>query len=59
VPPPDLSSSRVAYASRSMDRSIRGCGRGRGLGSRLAHGIVALFSMCWDISVDVHELVQR
>jgi hypothetical protein len=41
----------------------RGCGpgrgRGRGMGARLAHGIAAFFSMCRNISYDVHELARR
>jgi hypothetical protein len=37
----------------------RGRGRGHGLGARLAHGIAAFFSMCRDISADVHELARR
>jgi hypothetical protein len=37
----------------------RGRGRGRGLGARLAHGIATFFSMCQDISADVHELARR
>jgi hypothetical protein len=37
----------------------RGRGRGRGLGARLAHGIAAFFSMCRNISADVHELARR
>jgi hypothetical protein len=36
-----------------------GQGRGRGMGARLAHGIVAFFSMCRNISSDVHELARR
>jgi hypothetical protein len=59
MPPPHPSSSRAASASRPMDRSSRGRGRGRGLGSRHAHGIAALFSMCHNISADVHELARR
>jgi hypothetical protein len=34
-------------------------GRGRGMGARLAHGIAAFFSMCMNISSDVHELARR
>jgi hypothetical protein len=34
-------------------------GRGHGLGARLAHGIATFFSMCRDISTDVHELARR
>jgi hypothetical protein len=37
----------------------RGRGRGRGMGARLVHGIAAFFSMCWNISADVHELARR
>ena len=41
----------------------RGRGRGRGhgcsMGARLAHGIAAFFSMCRNISSDVHELARR
>jgi hypothetical protein len=37
----------------------RGRGRGRGMGARLVHGIAAFFSMCKNISVDVHELASR
>jgi hypothetical protein len=37
----------------------RGRGHGRGMGARLAHGIVAFFSMCRNISADVHELARR
>jgi hypothetical protein len=37
----------------------RGRGRGRGMGARLAHGIAAFFSMCRNISADVHELARR
>jgi hypothetical protein len=36
-----------------------GRGRGRGMGARLAHGIVAFFSMCRNISADVHELARH
>jgi hypothetical protein len=36
-----------------------GRSRGHGLGARLAHGIAAFFSMCRDISADVHELARR
>src|SRR5688500_14191636 len=32
----------------------RGRGRGRDMGARLAHGIAAFFSMCKNISSDVH-----
>jgi hypothetical protein len=39
--------------------SCRGRGRGRGLGARLAHGIATVFSMCRDISANVHELARR
>jgi hypothetical protein len=34
-------------------------GRGRGMGARLAHGIAAFFSMCRNISSNVHELARR
>jgi hypothetical protein len=37
----------------------RGRGRGRRMGARLAHGIAAFFSMCRNISSDVHELARR
>jgi hypothetical protein len=37
----------------------RGRGRGPGMGARLAHGIAAFFSMCRNISSDVHELARR
>jgi hypothetical protein len=37
----------------------RGRGRGRGMGARLAHGITTFFSMCRNISSDVHELARR
>jgi hypothetical protein len=37
----------------------RGRGRGHGLGVRLAHGIATFFSMCRNISTDVHELARR
>jgi hypothetical protein len=37
----------------------RGQGRGHGMGARLAHGIAAFFSMCRNISSDVHELARR
>jgi hypothetical protein len=37
----------------------RGRGRGRGMGARLAHGIAAFFSMCRNISSDVHELARQ
>jgi hypothetical protein len=36
-----------------------GRGRGRGMGACLAHGIAAFFSMCRNISSDVHELARR
>jgi hypothetical protein len=36
-----------------------GRGRGRGMGARLAHGIATFFSMCRNISADVHELARR
>jgi hypothetical protein len=36
-----------------------GRSRGRGMGARLAHGIAAFFSMCRNISFDVHELARR
>jgi hypothetical protein len=62
-PPHHPSSSRAAAASRpSPGRGSpmpRGRGRGRGMGARLVHGIVAFFSMCWNISADVHELARR
>jgi hypothetical protein len=32
----------------------RGRGRGRGMGARLAHGIATFFSMCRNISSNVH-----
>jgi hypothetical protein len=58
--PSHPSSSRGASTPCPMDRGGRGrgCGWGHGLGARLAHGIVALFSMCHDISVDVHQLAR-
>jgi hypothetical protein len=59
VPPRHPSSSHAATASCPMDRSGQGRGRGRGLGSRLAHGIIVLFSMCRNISTNVHELACR
>jgi hypothetical protein len=34
-------------------------GRGREMGARLAHGIATFFSMCRNISSDVHELATR
>jgi hypothetical protein len=37
----------------------RGRGRGRGMGARLIHGIAPFFSMCRNISADVHELARR
>jgi hypothetical protein len=37
----------------------RGRGRGHSMGARLAHGIAAFFSMCRNISFDVHELARR
>jgi hypothetical protein len=37
----------------------RGQGRGRGMGALLAHGIAAFFSMCRNISADVHELARH
>jgi hypothetical protein len=37
----------------------RGRGRGRGMGAQLAHGIATFFSMCMNISSDVHELARR
>jgi hypothetical protein len=37
----------------------RGRGRGCGMGACLAHGIAAFFSMCRNISSDVHELARR
>jgi hypothetical protein len=37
----------------------RGRGHGRGMGARLAHGIATFFSMCRNISSDVHELARR
>jgi hypothetical protein len=37
----------------------RGRGRGQGMGARLAHGIAAFFSMCRNISADMHELARR
>jgi hypothetical protein len=64
-PPHHPSSSRTAAASRPspgrgspMPRG-RGRGRGRGMGARLVHGIAAFFSMCRNISADVHELARR
>lgn len=59
--PSHPSSSRGASTPCPMDRGGRGRGYGcgHGLGARLAHGIVALFSMCRDISADVHQLAQR
>jgi hypothetical protein len=59
MPPCHPSSSRTASHLHPMDCSNRGRGRGRGLGSRLAHGIVALFSMWQNISANVHELDHR
>jgi hypothetical protein len=52
-------SSHATTATRLMDRDGRGRGRGRGLGSCLAHGSAVIFSMCRDISVDMHELARR
>jgi hypothetical protein len=37
----------------------RGRGRGRGMGARLVHGFAAFFSMCRNISADVHEVARR
>jgi hypothetical protein len=37
----------------------RGRGHGQGMGARLAHRIAAFFSMCRNISADVHELARR
>jgi hypothetical protein len=34
-------------------------GHGRRMGARLSHGIAAFFSMCRNISSDVHELARR
>jgi hypothetical protein len=63
VGPTHPSSSRGAPTPRPMDHGGRGRGRGRGhgrgLGARVAHGIAAFFSMCRDISTDVHELARR
>jgi hypothetical protein len=48
-----------AHGSPTPQGRGRGRGRGHGLGVRLAHGIATFFSMCRDISVDVHELARR
>jgi hypothetical protein len=53
------SSSCATLASCPMDRSGRGRGRLRGLGSCLAHAIDALLLMCRNISAYVHELAHR
>ena len=37
----------------------RGRGRGRGMGARLVHGFATFFSMCRNISADVHEVARR
>jgi hypothetical protein len=64
-PPHHPSSSRPAAASRPspgrgspMPRG-RGRGHGRGMGARLVHGLAAFFSMCLNISADVHEVARR
>jgi hypothetical protein len=53
--------SRLSPGHGSPTPRGHGCGRGRGcgMGARLAHGIVAFFSMCRNISSDVHELARR
>jgi hypothetical protein len=55
-PPHHESSSRVAAASRPMDRSRRGSGQGRGRGRglfiRLAKGIFGAFAMCRDRAIE-------
>jgi hypothetical protein len=57
------SSREQAAAGTSRPSPGRGSptprGRGRGMGARLAHGIAAFFSMCRNISSDVHELARR
>jgi hypothetical protein len=66
-PPHRPSSSRPTAASRPspgrrspMPRARgRGRGRGRGMGARLVHGFAAFFSMCRNISADVHEVARR
>jgi hypothetical protein len=37
----------------------RGRGHGRRMGARLDHGVATFFSMCRNISSDVHELARR
>lgn len=59
VPSCHVSSFHAATASHPMDCSGRGRGQGRDLGSRLAHGLATIFSMCRNISADVHELACR
>lgn len=51
--------SRPSPGRGSLTPHGRGRGRGRGMGARLAHGIAAFFSMCRNISSDVHELARR
>jgi hypothetical protein len=53
------STSRPSPGHGSPTPRGRGRGRGRGMGARLAHGIAAFFSMCRNISSDVHELARR
>jgi hypothetical protein len=56
------SSSRghaTAGTSRPSPGRGRDRGRGRGTGAQLAHGIAAFFSMCRNISSDVHELARH
>jgi hypothetical protein len=66
-PPHHPSSSRPVASSRPspgrgspMPRAHgRGRGRGQGMGARLVHGFAAFFSMCRNISADVHEVARR
>jgi hypothetical protein len=53
------SPSRPSPGCGSPTPRGRGRGRGRGMGASLAHGIIAFFSMCRNISSDVHELARR
>jgi hypothetical protein len=48
-------SSSRGHAAAGPSRSSPG----RGMGARLAHGIATFFSMCRNISSDVHELARR
>jgi hypothetical protein len=60
---PSAGPAAAAGASRPSpghgSPTSHGRGRGRGMGARLAHGIAAFFSMCRNISADVHELARR